>query len=504
LKNNDWDKVVDVVVVGYGYAGGIAAVTACDSGAKTILLEKRGIPGGISSISGGGFAVTENTNEAYRYLLHTTRGTTPTEVLRTMARGMKELPGYIDKLRKTYTGINSPMEYEIVSGATVTYPGFPGSESIKVGKISRHPEFEGFDFCEGMRGGARLFKIVADNVSAREIEVRYEVRATDLITESDGRVVGIRVQDSNEPGNDMKIGVNGGVVLATGGFEADRELKTQFLGGPPLYPIVNVDNTGEGLRMSQRVGARLWHMKNFHGSYGFRFSDYPLGIRNRFSGMRDPKKKMPWILLDEKGERFMNEYPPAIQDTPARTHLFYYDPDLESYPRIPAYMLFDEEGRKEGPIGFPMSTGSGTCYSWSEDNQEEIKRGWINRASDLNELSEVTELPVDRVVRSVEKWNDAFHSGGDKSFNRPAGTMMSITNPPYYWVKVWPVISNTQGGPAHDEFQRILNVDNEPIPGLYAAGELGSLFGHLYMLSGNITECFVGGRIAGRGAARKK
>jgi predicted oxidoreductase len=63
-------------------------------------------------------------------------------------------------------------------------------------------------------------------------------------------------------------------------------------------------------------------------------------------------------------------------------------------------------------------------------------------------------------------------------------------------------VSNTQGGPAHDERQRVLDAFGDPIPGLYAAGELGSVFGHLYMSGGNLAECFIGGRIAGREAAR--
>jgi len=499
--DNKWDLEVDVVVVGYGYAGGIAAITAHDSGSRTILLEKRGYPGGISIISGGGFAVTDDVDEAYRYLLHTTRGTTPSRVLRAMARGMKTLPDMIGWLAKTYSGVGYPMEYEIVSGASVTYPGFPGSDSISVGKISRHPDFDGFDFCEGMRGGARLFKIVADNVKDRNIKVIYNTRATDLIKNHKGKVAGLIAQKGDAEREGIKIRVNRGIVLATGGFEADIELKTQFLGGPPLYPIVNVENDGEGIRMAQRTGAKLWHMKNFHGSYGFRFPDYPLGIRNRFSGMRNPDKMMPWVLLDRNGKRFMNEYPPAIQDTPARTHLLHYDPDQECYPRIPAYMVFDELGREEGPVGFPMSTGSSAHFSWSEDNQEEIDRGWIKKAESLDELSEAAGLPSEKLLKVIDKWNGSCRKGVDEQFNRPPGTMMSIENPPYYWVKVWPVISNTQGGPAHDEHQRILNVDNEPIPGLYGAGELGSLFGHLYMLSGNITECFVGGRIAGRRAS---
>ena len=80
---------------------------------------------------------------------------------------------------------------------------------------------------------------------------------------------------------------------------------------------------------------------------------------------------------------------------------------------------------------------------------------------------------------------------------------MPIRTPPYIYGKIWPIVSNTQGGPVHDAEQRIIDVYGEPIPRLYAAGEMGSAFGHLYMSGGNLAECFIGGRTAGRMAAKE-
>ena len=79
--------------------------------------------------------------------------------------------------------------------------------------------------------------------------------------------------------------------------------------------------------------------------------------------------------------------------------------------------------------------------------------------------------------------------------------MMPIATPPFYGAPVRATLSNTQGGPVHDAELRIIDVCGKPIPRLYAAGELGSSFGYLHMSSGNIVECFVTGRIAGRNAA---
>ena len=79
--------------------------------------------------------------------------------------------------------------------------------------------------------------------------------------------------------------------------------------------------------------------------------------------------------------------------------------------------------------------------------------------------------------------------------------MIPIEAPPFYAVPVWPIVTNTQGGPVHDARQQIIDAFGKPIPRLYAAGELGSIWGHIYLLGGNLGECLTSGRTAGRNAA---
>ena len=89
----------------------------------------------------------------------------------------------------------------------------------------------------------------------------------------------------------------------------------------------------------------------------------------------------------------------------------------------------------------------------------------------------------------------------DDEHGRPPGSMVPIASPPFYAGEIFPIVSNTQGGPRHDAQQRIIDVHGDPIPRLYAAGEMGSCFGHLYLAGGNIAECLISGWTAGRGAA---
>ncbi len=143
-------------------------------------------------------------------------------------------------------------------------------------------------------------------------------------------------------------------------------------------------------------------------------------------------------------------------------------------------------------------------YRWSEDNSEEIKKGWIIKAQTIEEIA--TKIKVDsKILKStVERWNSLCAEGEDKDFRRPPKTMMAILKPPFYAMESWPIVSNTQGGPAHDPSQRVLDPMGKPIPRLYVAGEISSIFGHLYLEAGNITECFVGGRIAGKNLADER
>jgi succinate dehydrogenase/fumarate reductase flavoprotein subunit len=309
-------------------------------------------------------------------------------------------------------------------------------------------------------------------------------------------------------GDERNIFAQRGVVLATGGFEGDAAMREQFLEGKPILNAAGGSNSGDGIRMAQHLGAALWHMWHIHGAYGFRHSDsnYPYAIRLKrfpdwFPGDAGRVKlKMPWILVDQDGARFMSEQQPYTQDTAVRP-MQYYDPVRQRFPRNPAYMICDEDGRRMFPLGKPTSNDEGVRYAWSDDNLKEVELGILRRADSLSDLANILGIDAAAMEGSIARWNSLCKHGCDDDFGRPSGSMMPIAVPPFYGAPVWATLSNTQGGPVHDAQQRIIDVYGKPIPRLFAAGELGSSFGHLYLSGGNIAECFVTGRIAGRNAA---
>ena len=214
----------------------------------------------------------------------------------------------------------------------------------------------------------------------------------------------------------------------------------------------------------------------------------------------DAQVKMAWILLDRFGTPLHERYQPYTQDT-AQRPMHYFDPMTQSYPRNPSVLICDEKGRSMYPLGRPTSNDEGVRCDWSEDNQKEIKMGILKRARSLAELADQLQVEKTKLVESITRWNSLCAKGSDDDFGRPAGTMTPIDTPPYYGAPVWCVVSNTQGGPVHNARQEIVDSLDNPIPRLFAVGELGSSFGHLYLSGGNIAECFVTGRIAGRTAA---
>jgi predicted oxidoreductase len=152
-------------------------------------------------------------------------------------------------------------------------------------------------------------------------------------------------------------------------------------------------------------------------------------------------------------------------------------------------------------MGRSVTNDRETHYEWSADNLTEVDNGILTRADSLPELAHRLGLDAEALVASIERWNAQCDRGNDGDYGRRPETMFALRTPPYYAGKLWPVLINTHGGPVHNANQQLLDPYGEPIPRLYAAGELGGVFGHIYLAGGNLAECFVGGRAAGQHAA---
>lgn len=155
-----------------------------------------------------------------------------------------------------------------------------------------------------------------------------------------------------------------------------------------------------------------------------------------------------------------------------------------------------------GPMGLPALGYNRGKYSWSKDNGAEISRGWIAWGSSLRDLAEKIGVNPPALENTITEYNRACE-GGEDPLGRPKDKLNPLGPGPYYAMKLWPCLLNTQGGPRRNVKAQVLYPDGTPVPRLYGAGELGSLFGFLYQGAGNISECLAFGRIGGREAAKE-
>ena len=130
----------------------------------------------------------------------------------------------------------------------------------------------------------------------------------------------------------------------------------------------------------------------------------------------------------------------------------------------------------------------------------EVAKGWIKRADSVAALAGAIGLDPALLEESVARWNGQCEAGQDADFGRKL-MLTPIAEGPFYAVELSPSMLNTQGGPRRNEKGQIVRPDGSPIPRLYSAGELGSIYSYLYQGTGNIGECLAFGRVAGRNAA---
>jgi hypothetical protein len=164
----------------------------------------------------------------------------------------------------------------------------------------------------------------------------------------------------------------------------------------------------------------------------------------------------------------MNEYPPYTQDTSWRA-MATYDPQSMSYLRIPSYLVMDEPGRAGYPIVSPTFNDRRFKFEWSEKTLRDLEARILRKADSVAGLAAQMGVAENVLARTIADWNEACDGGRDSVHGRPTTSMVRIATPPFYFAEVWPVCSNTQGGPVHDAEQRVIDAFGQPIGRLFAA-----------------------------------
>jgi succinate dehydrogenase/fumarate reductase flavoprotein subunit len=149
---------------------------------------------------------------------------------------------------------------------------------------------------------------------------------------------------------------------------------------------------------------------------------------------------------------------------------------------------------------------------WGEDNLQALRNGWILEGATVEELGARIRDHADNrgaldpavLAHTIETWNDYCKAGHDADFAREVETMGPVATPPFYAIPLYPGGPNTTGGLRSNARRQVLDWDDQPIPRLYTAGEISSVFQFVYQGGGNLAEGIVFGRVAGRNAAAEQ
>jgi FAD binding domain len=463
----------DVVVVGYGPAGAAAAIAAHDAGARVLVLESTGQGGGNARYSGG-FLFDIPGPAAVAHLDALCFGRTPRPVLDAYAAGLHGLDGWLHSLGGATERFDPPPAR--LPAPFPSWPYLPGGHDI------------GYRVVTGGTGrrGQALWDLLAAAVRERGIEVRYQTAAERLALGPDGTVTGLTA------GNGVSLDAPGGVVLACGGFEADPALAAAYLPLGPSWPVGHPGNDGTGLRLAQQAGAALWHMYGCFGWFAFRTPDFAAPFAVDFFAPSH-------LFVDADGRRFGDETGYEVHDR--LRALLSYLPRNPNRPHLPSWAIFDEAARLAGPLNGLLGTPND--YTWSPDNGAEVARGWIKTAASPAGLAGLIGVHPAVLAGTLDEYNAAARAGRDDRFGRSADTLVPLDLSRLYAIETWPGIAGTTGGPQHDERAQVLRPDGQPVPGLYAAGAVSLVWGHLIEHGGGLTDALVFGRIAGAGAAHR-
>ena len=292
------------------------------------------------------------------------------------------------------------------------------------------------------------------------------------------------------------------MVLASGGFERDPALARAFLRGPALAPGGAPTNEGDGLRMAMAVGAGLGNMSEAWWSPALSVPGEEVAGAPYYRLLFTEYTRPGSLMVDQTGRRFADE---ASNYNDMGRALLDVTPQL-TYPRVPAWLIFDAEHRRKYGLGHALRPG---C----PDPE------YLHVANDLTTLAQRIGVPAYALVATVERFNRQAALGADDDFGRgtsPWGryvgdrkaahpNLAPLQTAPYYAVQVLPGCLGTKGGPRTDSSARVLRADNDDvIPGLYAAGKVSaSPFGFAYPGGGaTIGPALTFGWLGGAAAAR--
>ncbi|MBQ4901795.1 FAD-dependent oxidoreductase [Paenibacillus sp. Marseille-P2973] len=447
------ELTTDVVVIGGGGTGLAAAGSAFENGAKVIVLEKMGTLGGSTALSGGAIGATGTRFQK--------------------EQGIEDSPESWLKLWKERQSTSNPdgkyPDYDRVSkfmddavDTTHWLVDYMNHKYVNVAGFGVDPVAR-LHFPE--KSGATIIANMEKTLNDKGIDILTETKATELLTDDKGNVVGVKAENAE---GTLTVHAKK-VIIATGGFARSEELMKRFL--PEFVEVMDVSasaagSTGDGIVMAEKLGAALYEDPWIIG----------LGIAARVPELRvlewDPTK----MYVNEQGERYMNE----------NSH----------------YAVVTNKAADNGQVWVVIDS--------SEANADVIKsiegqlpNDEIAVGNTVKELAAAMQVPEAALIKTMDTFNEGVASGQDL-FKKDAKMLVSVKKGPFYAFKFYPRTMGTFGGVKVDENYRVLKEDGSVINNLYAGGEAANryLYNQVYMTGSAVQYALTSGRLSGEHAAK--
>jgi 3-oxosteroid 1-dehydrogenase len=529
--NQEWDESFDVVVVGSGAGGLTGALAVADAGQSVVVVEKSPFYGGSTALSGGGIWAPNNPT-----LLRRGLGDDPEDVRRYLRAivGDRVPASRID----TYVAA-APLALEFLErqsrhlrffwarGYSDYHPEEPGGRprgrSIEARPFDKRQlgEHETTLLASGLSGplglwitatdfhdlgqitrtwtGKKAFlraggRVLTNLVWRRRmatggqafvgrmrqvladkgLELRLSTPVVELVIDTDGRVAGVVVE---RDGTRQSLQARHGVLLASGGFDHNAEMRAKHLQGVDHdWSLGAPTNTGDGIRLGEDLGAGTdllddaWWMPSFEQPKGRLF---PLVSERSMPGS---------LIVNQAGRRFTNESADYVTFTHELLRL-----DAAEGGYIPVWFIMDERARRRYQFA-SVPPRSALPKSW-------FGIGSMYSAGTIEELAGKIGVPAAALAATVDRFNTVARAAHDDDFHRgesaydryygdptlPNPCLNDLVRPPYYAAKVVPGDLGTKGGLTTDEHARVLRENGSVIEGLYATGNTSaSVMGNSY------------------------
>ncbi len=516
-NDRQWDRIVDVIIVGSGGAALVAATMARDEGAEVLVVEKDKLLGGTTAVSGGGIwlpnnhvmaeaGIPDSREAALTYIERVCAGRAPDpELLEVFVDTAPEMLRYLTD--------NTPCDFHIQPlpdyytpwgweghlprpGRTVEANPYPVGERlpewrdriVKRGTLMslgaattltedfmpRTPELEAElarrEAQDIRPKGAALIAALLEGLLERKVDIWLSSPAKDLVLDDDGGVIGAVI---DREGTLTRVGARKGIVLACGGFEWNRDMVMTHI-GYDVKPLSPGGNTGDGLQMAMRASAQLGNTTSYWGT--------PVMFDPEITRDGEMVPQFEWgrgeptsFIVNQDGVRFANEALP-YNDFPKAFGVF--DQDEQRFPNAgPCWQIFDSTVRANTRV-LSMFPG-------------EPDPDWAIKADTIEELARLIDIDPTRLRSTFDRFNEHAAHGEDADFERHAkglmgpGRVAPLETAPFYAVRIWPGMLGTNGGPAITKDAQVKRQGGGVIDGLYAAGNTAAnVFGWAYPSGG--------------------